>query len=69
MEPSEIMTTAEVAALLRRPVGTLRYWRHRGEGPASFRVGGSIVYDRAEVRRWLDEQRRATSSVKGTATA
>jgi hypothetical protein len=31
------MTLAEVAAFLRVPEATLRYWRHLGIGPASFK--------------------------------
>ena len=52
----ELLTTAEVAAALRAPVSTVRYWRHIGFGPASFRLGRRVVYRRQEVARWLDEQ-------------
>ena len=62
MDAIELMTTNEVAALLRRPPGTLRYWRHRGEGPPSFRVGQTVVYDRADVMAWIGEQRATTST-------
>lgn len=56
----ELMTTAEVGSMSRTPVETLRYWRWRGEGPASFKVGRRVMYDRAEVERWLDECRQSS---------
>ena len=31
----ELLTIAETAELLRTPVATLRYWRHRNTGPAA----------------------------------
>lgn len=51
------MTTAEVADLLRMPSETVRYWRHIGKGPKSFKVGRRVLYDAAAVQAWLDEQR------------
>jgi len=59
-EPShandDLLTIAEVADLLRVPVATLRYWRHLGTGPHSFRIGRSVRYWRTEVTGWLEEQ-------------
>lgn len=52
----EYMTTAELAALVRTPVETVRYWRHVGRGPRSFKVGRRVLYRRADVQAWLDEQ-------------
>ncbi|WP_327047268.1 helix-turn-helix domain-containing protein [Microbispora sp. NBC_01189] len=54
-----LWTTAEAAAYLRRPEGTLRQWRHKGVGPKGFRQMGRVVYRRSEVMRWLEEQERA----------
>lgn len=36
---------------------TLRYWRWRGEGPPSFKIGRAVVYDEEELERWIAEQR------------
>ena len=55
----DLLTTAEVAALTRAPVSTVRYWRHMGQGPASFRLGRRVVYRRGAVARWLREMERA----------
>ncbi|MDF1705975.1 MAG: helix-turn-helix domain-containing protein [Aeromicrobium sp.] len=54
----ELMSIAEVAALVRVPVATVRYWRHLGTGPLCFRVGRSVRYWRIEVVHWLNEQSR-----------
>lgn len=51
------MTTAEVAEYLKTAEATLRYWRHRSEGPPSFRLGGKrVMYRRQDVDAWLMEQ-------------
>jgi len=53
---NELLTIAEVAEIVRVPVATLRYWRHLGEGPHSFRVGRAVRYWRGEVVAWLHDQ-------------
>jgi hypothetical protein len=40
----ELLTMQEVADVVRVPVATLRYWRHLGTGPRSFRIGRSVRY-------------------------
>lgn len=52
----EMLTLGETAALLRLPENTLRYWRHLGAGPRSFKVGRHVRYWRADVVLWLTEQ-------------
>lgn len=44
-----MLTLDEAAALVRAPVATLRYWRHMGTGPRSFRVGRAVRYWRGDV--------------------
>jgi len=51
-----IAEVAEVADVLRVPVATLRYWRHLGTGPRSFRVGRGVRYWHIEVTSWLQSQ-------------
>jgi len=55
----ELLTLQEVADVMRVPVATLRYWRHLGTGPRSFRIGRSVRYWRTEVFSWLDSQTTA----------
>jgi predicted DNA-binding transcriptional regulator AlpA len=51
----ELLTIAEVAALLRLPVATLRYWRYLGTGPRSFRLGRGVRYWHHDVRAWVEQ--------------
>ena len=53
---TEILTIVEAALLLRKPVSTLRWWRHRGIGPRSFKLGRTVRYRRHDVLRWLSQQ-------------
>lgn len=44
------------------PEATLRYWRTLGNvGPASYKLGRRVFYDRTELDRWLAEQKAATT--------
>ncbi|NQE93795.1 helix-turn-helix transcriptional regulator [Nocardia terpenica] len=56
----DLLTTVEVAEEYKFNVGTLRYWRHRGYGPASFARGRKVVYRRCEVEAWIAEQEQLT---------
>jgi predicted DNA-binding transcriptional regulator AlpA len=57
---SDLLTSREVAELLRRPEGTLRQWRHRNFGPEGFRMGGVVVYRRSAVEAFIAECEAAT---------
>ena len=53
----ELLTTAEVALLLRTPNATLRTWRYQGIGPRSFHLGPrGIRYKKSDVVTWLERQ-------------
>jgi hypothetical protein len=52
----EMLTIGEAAAYLRKPVGTMRWWRHCGTGPRSFLVGRNVRYWRTDLVLWLAEQ-------------
>ena len=54
----ELLTITEVADLLRAPVATLRYWRHLGTGPRSFRLGRRVLYRRDDLDLWIDAHHR-----------
>ncbi len=56
------MTTDEVAALVRTPVETVRFWRHVGKGPRSFKVGRRVLYEEEDVKAWLADIRAAGSA-------
>ena len=57
----DLLTTAEVADLLRVPAGTARYWRSIGRGPRSSRLGRKVVYTRADVDAWIREEMARTT--------
>jgi excisionase family DNA binding protein len=51
---SDRLTTSGVAKLLGVSSRTVEGWRLKSQGPPYTRLGGRIVYSRAEVNRWLD---------------
>ena len=59
---AELLTIAEAAQLLRAPVATLRYWRHLGTGPTSFRLGRRVLGRRDDLRTWIDARHDADSA-------
>jgi excisionase family DNA binding protein len=52
----DFLTITEAAALLRTPVATLRYWRHLGTGPRSFRIGRRVLYRLSDLEGWIKQQ-------------
>lgn len=38
------------------PAGTLRHWRHTGRGPKSGKIGRWIIYRRADIEAWIEQQ-------------
>ena len=55
------MKINEVSEILRTPEATLRFWRHKGTGPASLKVGRHVMYRRQDVETYL-----ASLSVNGS---
>jgi predicted DNA-binding transcriptional regulator AlpA len=58
-ETQELLTIDEAAAIVRAPVATLRYWRHLGTGPRSFRLGRRVVYRTDDLHDWIQTRRDA----------
>lgn len=57
MEADSNLTTAQTSQLANIPIPTLRWWRHQGIGPRSFRLGArKVMYRRSDVLAWLDQQ-------------
>lgn len=54
---SGMLTTSEAAAYLGLSIATLRDWRYRGIGVASQKDGGRVLYERAELERWVKLRR------------
>ncbi len=53
--------TEAVAAYTGVNPATLRYWRHTGEGPVSFKLGRRVLYRKVDVDAWLAVQYDATA--------
>jgi len=61
----DLLTITEAAALLRAPVATLRYWRHLGTGPRSFRLGRRVLYRRDDLNNWIESRHDQDDSRAG----
>ena len=57
-DDDQLLTIAEAAAHLRTPIDTLRYWRHLGTGPDSFKIGRHVRYWQSDLDTWIEDQRR-----------
>jgi predicted DNA-binding transcriptional regulator AlpA len=51
-----LLIQEEVAERVRRPIATLRFWRHKGIGPKSANVGGRVLYRESDVEQWISEK-------------
>jgi DNA-binding transcriptional MerR regulator len=59
---ADLLTTSDVAKIARTSPGTVRYWRHIGQGPGGFKVGRRVLYRRADVLAWLDQLQAADNT-------
>ena len=55
-DSERLMTIRDLSAMLGVPIDTLYGWRHRGLGPAGYRIGRHVRYRRATVEAWLARQ-------------
>ena len=54
------LNTAQASEYLGIPVATLRWFRHMGQGPRSYRLGHRAFYDLADLQAWVAAQKAAT---------
>lgn len=57
-----LLDTGAAARLLGVSTSFLNKKRVTGDGPAFFKVGRRVLYDRAELESWLRERRFANTS-------
>ncbi|WP_206489214.1 AlpA family transcriptional regulator [Rhodococcus sp. KRD162] len=57
----ELLTTKQVHERYGLFEATLRYYRHKGIGPASFRLGRRVCYRRSAVEEWISAQEAAST--------
>jgi predicted DNA-binding transcriptional regulator AlpA len=58
----DLLLLPEVARITRRSEATLRWLRHRGEGPKGHRAGRRVYFKRRDVLEWLAEQEHAAGA-------
>ena len=51
-----LLDQAAVADLLQLSEHTLRTWRGMGKGPAFRKLGGRVIYEKADVELWVAQQ-------------
>jgi len=66
LSPDDLLLLPEVAKITRRSVDTLRWLRHKGEGPAGFHMGRRLVFRRSSVMEWIAAQERAQLGTRST---
>lgn len=67
IDPSELISSAEVAAMLRVQSATLTQWRCAKRGPAWIRCGRRVFYRREDVQVFLGRLRCDPTSTKSGA--
>ena len=58
----ELLSPRDLAGYLDVPLKTVYGWRHRGLGPAGFRVGRHLRYRRSDVEEWISAQLEYSAS-------
>ncbi len=58
----QLLTTAEAAEEVPLKKHTLENMRWLGIGPIFYKIGGRVFYHRADLRRYLQQARRRSSS-------
>jgi predicted DNA-binding transcriptional regulator AlpA len=53
MPEDRLWTVEETSYFLGVPVGTLYYWRCRGDGPKACKLGRHLRYRADDVRAWV----------------
>lgn len=57
MAEEKLLTTKEVADMLRTPHETVRYWRSAGKGPTWFKIGRRVLYAESDVLAFIASAR------------
>jgi len=59
MRDQKVLRVEDVSERIGVPAPTLRWWRHVGRGPKSFKIGRRLAYLEGDVDAWLEEQYQA----------
>ncbi len=52
----KLLTLDEAAERVRTSPNTMRYWRHKGDGPPSALIGRRVMYREDLLEAWVAEQ-------------
>jgi len=52
----DILDITEASAYVHVCVDTLRYYRCKGVGPHSFKIGRRVFYRKSALDAWIDQQ-------------
>jgi predicted site-specific integrase-resolvase len=61
----EMLTAQEAADYIGVSINGIYQWRWLGVGPVSHKRNGRIVFRRADIDRWLDNERLRTLRGEG----
>ncbi|RCG24099.1 DNA-binding protein [Streptomyces diacarni] len=61
LPPPSFLTLSKAAQYLGISANTLYVWRHRRQGPPSFRMGGRVMYRISALEEWVAAQESADS--------
>ena len=56
-EATPLLNDTQAAEVLGLSIHTLRIWRHQSKGPSFIKLGRSVRYDPADLRRFVEESR------------
>lgn len=62
LNPNQLMTEKEAAALICYTPRALQNWRLRGGGPKYVKIGRSVRYQRSDVLEFIEERKRFHTS-------
>lgn len=55
-EPERFLTVPEIAERTHLSVDTIRWYRHTGAGPRTFRLGRRVFAKESDVEAWIEAQ-------------
>jgi hypothetical protein len=60
----KLLTTIEVAEILRKKPDTLAKWRKQGVGPPFILIEGTVRYDKGDLMVWLRDNTHPREETK-----
>lgn len=57
----DLLTTEELAEIVKVSPATIRDWRKKGTGPHALKIGHAVRYPRREVLAWIAQTNGLTA--------